>query len=221
MLPTNIQRWYCSPVKAEEPKLLRVSRAAHELGLHPLTVRKWIKAGKIAAIRVGNEARIPRSEIERLAGKTGGRVLVLYGRVSGHGQKEDLDTQLQRLQAWAATERRGQETLVLSDIGSGLKASRRQLQRLLTLICADKVAEVAITYEDRLTRFGQEYLELLFESFGVTLTVLDPGEEKTPEQELTEDMLALLASFSGRLYGMRSHKQKELLKCAQAVINNP
>jgi putative resolvase len=208
-------------VKAEEPKLLRVSRAAHELGLHPLTVRKWIKAGKIAAIRVGNEARIPRSEIERLAGKTDGRVLVLYGRVSGHGQKEDLDIQLERLQAWAATERRGQETLVLSDIGSGLKASRKQLQRLLKLVCTDKVAEVAITYEDRLTRFGQEYLEVLFESFGVTLTVLDPGEEKTPEQELTEDMLALLACFSGRLYGMRSHKQKELLECAQAVINNP
>ena len=208
-------------MKAEEPKLLRVSRAAHELGLHPLTVRKWIKAGKIAAIRVGNEARIPRSEIERLAGKTDGRVLVLYGRVSGHGQKDDLDIQLQRLQAWAATERRGQETLVLSDIGSGLKASRKQFQRLLKLVCTDKVAEVAITYEDRLTRFGQEYLEVLFESFGVTLTVLDPGEEKTPEQELTEDMLALLASFSGRLYGMRSHKQKELLECAQAVINNP
>ena len=208
-------------MKAKEPKLLRVSRAAHELGLHPLTVRKWIKAGKIAAIRVGNEARIPRSEVERLVGKTDGRVLVLYGRVSGHGQKDDLDLQLQRLQAWAASERRGQETLVLSDIGSGLKASRQQLQRLLKLVCTDKVAEVAITYEDRLTRFGQEYLELLFESFGVTLTVLDPGEEKTPEQELTEDMLAELTSFSGRLYGMRSHKQKELLQCAQAVINNP
>jgi excisionase family DNA binding protein len=208
-------------VKAKEPKLLRVSRAAHELGLHPLTVRKWIKAGKIAAIRVGNEARIPRSEIERLAGKTGRRVLILYGRVSGHGQKKDLNTQLQRLQAWAATERRGQETLVLSDIGSGLQATRRQLQRLLKLVCSDNVAEVAITFEDRLTRFGQEYLEMLFERFDVALTVLEPGDEKTPEQELTEDMLALLASFSGRLYGMRSHKQKELLQCAQAVINNP
>jgi predicted site-specific integrase-resolvase len=186
-----------------------------------LTVRKWIKAGKIAAIRVGNEARIPRSEIERLAGKTEGRVLVLYGRVSGHGQKEDLDIQLQRLQAWAATERKGVETLVLSDIGSGLKASRHQLQRLLKLVCEDKVGEVAITYEDRLTRFGQEYLETLFACFGVTLTVLEPGEEKTPEQELTDDLLSLIASFSGRLYGMRSHKQKELLKCAQAVINNP
>ena len=74
-------------MKAEEPKLLRVSKAAHEVGLHPLTVRKWIKAGKIHAIRVGNEARVPRSEIERLAGKTEGRLLVLYGRVSGQGQK--------------------------------------------------------------------------------------------------------------------------------------
>jgi putative resolvase len=208
-------------MKAEEPKLLRVSRAAHELGLHPLTVRKWIKAGKITAIRVGNEARIPRSEIERLVGKTDGRLLVLYGRVSGHGQKEDLDIQIQRLQAWAAAERKGQEPLVLSDIGSGLKASRRQLQRLLKLVCEDKVGEVAMTSEDRLTRLGQEYLETLFACFGVTLTVLEPGEEKTPEQELTDDLLALIASFSGRRYGMRSNIQKELLKCAQAVIHNP
>jgi predicted site-specific integrase-resolvase len=186
-----------------------------------LTVRKWIKAGRIAAIRVGNEARIPRSEIDRLIGHTDGRLLILYGRVSGHGQKEDLDTQLQRLQTWAASERKGMETVVLSDIGSGLKATRRQLQRLLKLVCEDNVREVAITYEDRLTRFGQEYLETLFTCFGVTLTVLEPGEEKTPEQELTDDLLTLIASFSGRLYGMRSHKQQELLTCAQAVINTP
>jgi excisionase family DNA binding protein len=191
------------------------------LGLHPITVRRWIKAGRIQVIPVGREMRIPRTEVERLVGKIDGRLLVLYGRVSGHGQKDDLDIQLQRLQAWAATERRGVETLVLSDIGSGLKASRRQLQRLLKLICEDKVGEVAITYEDRLTRFGQEYLETLFACFGVTLTVLDPGENKTPEQELTDDLLALIASFSGRLYGMRSHKQKELLQCAQTVLASP
>src|SRR5712692_4700566 len=89
MLPTNICRWFFVQVKAHEPKLLRVSRAAHELGLHPFTVRKWIKAGKIQAIRVGNEARVPRSEIERLAGKTAGRLIVLYGRVSGQGQRSE------------------------------------------------------------------------------------------------------------------------------------
>jgi putative resolvase len=208
-------------MKQDEPKLLRISKAAHELGLHPFTVRKWIKQGKIQAIRIGQEARVPRSEIERLAGKTDGRVIVLYGRVSGHGQEADLDIQMQRLRSFARTERANAEILELSEIGSGLKASRRHLQRLLQLVSEDTVAEVVITYEDRLTRFGQEYLQTLFASFGVTLTVLEPGAEKMPEQELTEDLLALIASFSGRLYGMRSHKQKELLKCAQAVINNP
>jgi len=208
-------------MKADEPKLLRISKAAHELGLHPFTVRKWIKQGKIAAIWIGQEARVPRSEIERLVGRTDGRLIVLYGRVSGQGQKGDLDTQLARLSAWAQTERAGEPTLVLSDIGSGLGATRRQLQRLLKLVREDQVAEIVVTYPDRLTRFGQEYLQVFFDSFGVTLTILESGEDKTVEQELTDDLLALIASISSRLYGMRSHKQKELLKCAQAVINNP
>jgi putative resolvase len=205
----------------QEQKLFRVGAAAHELGLHPMTVRRWIKAGRIQVVQVGREVRVPRSEIERIVGTVDGRVLVLYGRVSGRGQQDDLNTQLERLQAWASSQRKGVETLVLSDSGSGLKAGRRQLQRLLKMVCEDRVAEIAITYEDRLTRFGQEFLETLFSCFGVTLTVLDPGLEKTPEQELTADLLALIASFSGRLYGMRSHKQKELVRCAQAVITSP
>ena len=208
-------------MKQDEPKLLRVSKAVHEIGLHPFTVRKWIRQGKIHAVWVGQEARVPRSEIERLVGKSDGRLLVLYGRVSGQGQKEDLETQLARLSAWAKAERSGKPTLILSDIGSGLKASRHHLQRLLKLVIEDQVAEIAVTYADRLTRFGQEYLQVLFDSFGVTYTVLEPGEEKTAEQELTDDLLALIAFFSGRLYDMGSHKHKELLKCAQRVLNNP
>jgi excisionase family DNA binding protein len=208
-------------VAKREHKLLRIGAAAHELGLHPITVRRWIKAGRIQVVPMGREVRIPRTEIERMVGKVDGRLLVLYGRVSGHGQKADLDTQLERLHAWARTERKGQDTLVLSDIGSGLKAGRRHLQRLLKLICEDKVGEVAITYEDRLTRFGQEYLETLFACFDVTLTILEPGAEKTPEQELTDDLLALIASFAGRLYGMRSHKQQALVACAKQVLAEP
>src|SRR2546426_1895190 len=208
-------------VAKREHKLLRIGAAAHELGLHPITVRRWIKAGRIQVVQNGREVRIPRAEIERMVGKLDGRLLVLYGRVSGHGQKDDLENQLERLQAWAQIERKGQEMLVLSDIGSGLKAGRRHLQRLLKLVCEDKVAEVAITYEDRLTRFGQEFLETLFACFDVTLTVLEPGEEKTPEQELTDDLLALIASFSGRLYGMRSHKQQALVACAKQVLAKP
>ena len=207
-------------MRKQEQKLLRVGAAAYELGLHPMTVRRWIKAGRIGVVQVGREMRVPRSEIEWMVGTFDSRLLVLYGRVSGRGQQDDLNTQLERLQVWATAERRGRETVVLSDIGSGLQASRQQLQRLLKLVCEDKVAEIAITDEDRLTRFGQTFLETLFACFDVTLTVLEPGEEKTPEQELTDDLLTLIASFSGRLYGMRSHKQKELLQCATAVLTS-
>lgn len=177
--------------------------------------------GKIQAVRVGIEARIPRSEIERLLGKTDDRLLVLYARVSGHDQRSDLERQIERLEKWARTERPGREMLVLSDIGSGLDAARKRLQQLLKLVCEDRVAEVAITSGDRLTRFGQEYLETLFTSFGVAYTLVNPEEEEAPEQELTEDLLSLIASFAGKLYGLRSQKQKELLECAENVLHSP
>src|ERR1700737_1486847 len=102
-------------MKQDEPKLLRISKAAHELGLHPFTVRRWIKQGKIQAVRVGLEARIPRTEIERLGGKADERLLVLYGRVSGQGQRNDLEAQVARLERWAKTERPGIQAVVLWD----------------------------------------------------------------------------------------------------------
>jgi len=48
--------------------------------------------------------------------------------------------------------------------------------------------------------------------------VLHPDDAKTPEQELTEDLLALIASFAGRMSGLRSRKQKALLACAKQVL---
>jgi putative resolvase len=208
-------------MRKSDRKYLRVGKAAEELGLHPITIRRWIKQGKIEAVRVGIEARVPRAEIERLLGQTDERRLVLYARVSGHEQRTDLDRQIERLEAWAKAERPGCEVLVLSDGGSGLNAARKRLQQLLKLVCEDRVAEVVITYGDRLTRFGMEYLATLFSSFDVTLTILDPGEDNSPEQELTEDLLSIIASFAGKLYGRRSQKQKELLKCAQDVLHSP
>jgi putative resolvase len=47
-------------------KLFRVGAAAHELGLHPMTVRRWLKAGRIQVVQVGREMRIPRAR--RLSG---------------------------------------------------------------------------------------------------------------------------------------------------------
>ncbi len=58
--------------------------------------------------------------------------------------------------------------------------------------------------------FGFEYLEEYFNSFGVEVLVLNREEDRSPQQELVEDLLAIVASFAGKLYGHRSHKAKKL-----------
>jgi len=205
-------------MRTEKTRLLRSGEVAKRLGLHPLTVRRWVKEGKISAIPIGREARIPITEVERLLGEQRAGMLVLYARVSGHDQKEDLQRQVQQLEQWALLARTGQKTMTLTDIGSGLDTERKNLQRLLALVQDYQVAEVIVTFSDRLTRFGLSYLQSLFSGYGVTLTVLHPDDKKTPEQELTEDLLAIITSFAGRLYGLRSRKQKALLSCAKQVL---
>ncbi len=59
-----------SIVRKSDRTYLRVGKAAEELGLHPITNWRWMKMSKIQAVRVGIEARIPRSEIARLLGIT-------------------------------------------------------------------------------------------------------------------------------------------------------
>jgi putative resolvase len=205
-------------MRTEKTRLLRSGEVAKRLGLHPLTVRRWVKEGKIAAIPIGREARIPITEVERLLGEQRAGIIVLYARVSSHADKEDLQRQVQQLEQWALVARTGQKTVTLTDIGSGLNTERKSLQRLLTLVQDYQVAEVVVTFADRLTRFGLSYLQALFSGYGVSLTVLHPDEDKTPDQELTEDLLAILASFAGRLYGVRSQKQQALLACAKQVL---
>jgi putative resolvase len=198
--------------------MLRSGEVAKRLGLHPLTVRRWVKEGKIAAVQIGREARIPITEVERLLGEQRAGLLVLYGRVSGHDQQPDLQRQVEQLEQWARVARTGQKTLTLTDIGSGLNTERKGLQKLLALVQDYQVAEVVVTCSDRLTRFGLSYLRALFSGYAVTLTMLSPDEDKTPEEELTQDLLAIIASFAGRLYGVRSRKQQQLLACTERIL---
>ncbi len=162
-------------MRTEKTRMLRSGEVAKRLGLHPLTVRRWVKEGKIAAVQLGREARIPITEVERLLGEQRAGTLILYGRVSGHDQPEDLQRQVQQLEQWALVARTGQKTLTLTDIGSGLNTERKSLQKLLALVQDYQVAEVVVTFADRLTRFGLSYLRILFSGYGVTLTVLSPS----------------------------------------------
>ncbi len=56
---------------ATEERLLTVNDVADRLQLHPITVRRHIKAGKLHALRVGRSVRIREADLEEYLGAEG------------------------------------------------------------------------------------------------------------------------------------------------------
>ncbi|MCD6524257.1 MAG: IS607 family transposase [Thermococcus sp.] len=200
-------------------KLYRTGEVAKKLGVSKMTVLRWIKAGKLKAHRIGKEYRVPESEIKRiLEGKIPDKV-VIYARVSSRDQKEDLERQVEYLKNYCSS-KGYQVAKIITDISSGLNENRKGLKQLFKLVESGEVTKVVMTYRDRLTRFGFKYLEQYFNSHGVEIEVIFDDEEKTPEKELVEDLLAIVTSFAGKLYGMRSHKKKRLVEAVKNVLRD-
>ena len=139
---------------------------------------------------------------------------VIYCRVSSHDQQTegDLDRQVVKLMEYAQSYQL-QNPIILKEVGSGLNDNRKQIQRLIRMIIHHEVSRVFITYKDRLTRFGYHYLETICKECGVELHVMNDNEtDKSAQEEMVEDMMALIVSFSGKLYGMRSKAKKNIIK---------
>lgn len=84
--------------------------------------------------------------------------------------------------------------------------------KLFSYVVNRQIDVAVITYRDRLTRFGFEYLEFFFKHNGVRIEVVHGEEPKDAYQELVEDSIAILTSFADKLYGMRSHRKKRLVE---------
>lgn len=67
----------------------------------------------------------------------------------------------------------------------------------------EKVDTVFIENKDRLTRFGFDLLETLFKLHGANIIVLSNADNKTYEQELTDDLIAIIHYYSMKSYSNR------------------
>jgi len=194
-------------------RLLRPKEVCEKLGVSYTTLRRWIESGYIRAIRtVGGKYRIPESEVRRLLeGRVKEVRAVVYARVSSQDQKEDLERQIKYLLEYCAS--KGYKVVeVLTDIASGLKTDRKGLRRLFDLITSRQAEVVVVTYRDRLARFGFEYLEYFLNQFGTRIEAVYGEEPKDAHRELVEDLIEIVTSFAGKLYGMRSHRKKRLVE---------
>ena len=208
-------------------ELFSPKEAAKILGVSVMTLQRWDIAGNIQAVRTPTNRRMfPKSELDRLLGTSklaaSDRVLVIYGRVSSDEQKERGDLDRQVLFIKETLDLRIYQTItIITDVGSGLNDQRKGLVKLMELAKKGELTDLAIRYKDRLTRFGFNYLSVFFESYGVTIHILDEkSEDKIIYEELTEDLLSVVTSFSGKLYGIRSGKNKLLKEKIKGVVED-
>jgi len=141
---------------------------------------------------------------------------VCYARVSSHDQKEDLQRQQDMLEAYCAA--KGWRTEVIADLGSGMNYRKKGLNKLLEMILKKSIKRLVITHKDRLLRFGAELVFALCEAQSIEIIIIHKGEQPRFEEELAKDVLEIITIFSARLYGSRSHKNKQFLdKLNEAV----
>jgi putative resolvase len=198
-------------------KLYTLKEAKKLLGVTTRTIQRWDKEGKIRVVRtIGGRRRIPESEIKRILGlkEEEERVVVGYARVSSTTQKDDLERQKQLIRSYA----KNGEIQILSDVGSGLNENRKGFLRLLEMVTERKVSRLIVAYKDRLTGFGFETLRKVFQVFGTEIEVIN-SEEKVPQEELVEDLVTIVSHFAGKLYGMRSHKYKEVVEGVRKLVS--
>lgn len=183
---------------------MKLSIWAKNQGISYRTAWRWFKEGKLpvpveqtlTGTILVKEVRIEPNHV------------VIYARVSSSDQKNDLDKQISRLVLFANS-----QNLVIAEtvveIGSALNGHRPKLKKLLQ---NSEIKTIVVEHNDRLVRFGFEYLESALAAQGRKIIVVDPGELK---DDIVQDMIEVLTSFCARLYGRRSAKNraKKALEC--------
>ena len=180
----------------------RTGEAAKILGITTRTIQNYDKLGKLKVCRTeGNRRVIMREDLIKYLDDKGliyddtnsKRHDVIYARVSSNEQKQSGDLDRQALYL-VENAKDIQNPIILKEVGSGLNDKRKQLQKLLGMISNQEVRNVYITYKNRLTRFGFNYLETMFNACGTSIIVLqDESNEKTVHDELVEDMISIIS----------------------------
>jgi putative resolvase len=197
---------------------LTLSKAAKTLGVSTQTLRNWDKEGKLQTIRsAGNHRRIPSSEVKRLLNEVDldRKTTIVYARCSTHKQKENLERQVGRLLEHCL-KNKFENIELYKEIASGLNDNRKELRKILKRLKDPDVKRLVIEYKDRLTRYGYSLLENYCNAFSVQIVCLEETAVVPFEQELANDIVALVASYSARMYGRRGgrHKTNNIKECA-------
>ena len=174
-------------------RLLQISR---------VTLTRYVKSGRVRVKKLPNGYYdYNEDDVYKLIGKEYSRKNVIYARVSTNKQKNDLQNQIDNIRQFMSANGIVVDE-VYSDIASGMNLDRKGFLKLLEDIEDNKIAKVYITYKDRLARLSYELVERLFSKHNVEIKTIY-NDTKTDEQELFEDLMSVIHSFSMKMYSKR------------------
>ena len=188
---------------------MRAKQALEILQVHRVTLNKYVRTGKIKVTVMANGRYDYNDEdVYKFIGKykkSHKTKVISYARVSTQAQRNQLKEQSQRIYDSCIT--RG---IVLDeqyeDIGSGMSSERKNFDKICQMIFHGDVELLVIENKDRLTRFCFDIFKKFFLYFGCKILILnDVLENKTYEQELTEDLISVIHYFTMKSY---SHRRK-------------
>jgi predicted site-specific integrase-resolvase len=133
------------------------------------------------------------------------KVNVIYCRVSSAAQRPELKNQSEAMTSFCMANGVVVDR-VIEEIGGGLNFKRKKFLSLLTEMMTGQIGTVYIAHKDRLCRFAFDLVEHLAKVNGCSIVVAN-NQYLSPQQEVVEDLMAIIHCFSCRLYGSRSYKE--------------
>jgi len=204
-------------------ELLTPKEAGKLLGVSTRTIQRWDKEGLIKVVRTPKgRRRIPKSEVLRiLREKFNDRRAVIYVRVSSQKQEKDgnLERQKERLLKFAK-EHNYEVVRVFQDVASGINDKRKNFWKMMEFVKKEGIPYVIVEFPDRLTRFGMKFVEKLLDEYGAELVVAEKRMTKDKMEELVEDLITIITSFTARIYGSRSQKFKKVKELLEEELKS-
>ena len=187
-------------------KLYSIGEFAERIGRSVQTVRRWEHEGKLIAKRLPSGHRhFDESDVRRMMGgapKT--RLTVVYCRVSSSGQKDDLASQVDAMEQYCLGAGVAVDEWV-QEIGGGMNFKRKQFLNILDRIQRGEIEKLLVAHKDRLARFGFDLFHHIAAENGCEIIIVNQ-DSLSPQQEMVEDLMSIVHTFSCRLYGMRKYK---------------
>jgi len=187
----------------------RLHEFANIIGRSNSTLRRWDKEGLLIAKRtISNQRYYDDSDVRKvlqLRDKEAEKQIVVYCRVSSKKPQKDLKSQLDAMRTFCL----GRGVAVdqwITEIAGGMNFKRPKFLALVTQILPGEISQLYIAHKDRLTRFGFELIDYLAKPNNCEIIIANQ-EQLSPEKEMVEDLMAIIHTFSCRIYGLRKYQK--------------